>query len=100
MEINTAETCPSCNGSGKISSSLLIDESIERQLAYYVKEKGHKALTIKVNPIVAAYLTKGLTSIRFKLALKYKCSLKIKESSENHLLQVIWFDSKNEKIEN
>ncbi len=99
MEINTAETCPSCNGSGKISSSLLIDESIERQLAYYVKEKGHKSLTIKVNPIVAAYLTKGITSIRFKLALKYKCSLKIKESSENHLLQVIWFDSKNEKIE-
>ncbi len=99
MEINTAETCPSCNGSGKISSSLLIDESIERQLAYYVKEKGHKTLTIKVNPIVAAYLTKGLTSIRFKLALKYKCSLKIKESSDNHLLQVIWYDSKNEKLE-
>ncbi|MDD3273430.1 MAG: Rne/Rng family ribonuclease [Bacteroidales bacterium] len=99
MEINTAETCPSCNGTGKITSSLLIDETIERQLAYYVKEKGHKSLSIKINPIVAAYLTKGITSIRFKLALKYKCSLKIKESADNHLLQVIWFDSKGEKIE-
>ena len=99
MEINTTESCPSCNGSGKISSSLLIDETIERQLAYYVREKGRKSFTIKVNPILGAYLTKGIASIRFKLAMKYKCTLKVKESSDNQMLQVIWHDAKGEKIE-
>lgn len=99
MEINTSESCPSCNGTGKISSSLLIDETIERQLAYFVKEKGHKSLMIKVNPILGAYLTKGFASLRFKLAMKYKCTLKLKESSDNQILQVIWFDSNGEKIE-
>ena len=83
----------------KISSSLLIDETIERELAYFVKEKGHKSLMIKVNPILGAYLTKGFASLRFKLAMKYKCTLKLKESSDNQILQVIWFDSNGEKIE-
>ena len=99
MEINTSESCPSCNGTGKISSSLLIDETIERELAYFVKEKGHKSLIIKVNPILGAYLTKGIPSLRFKLAMKYKCTLKLKESSDNQILQVIWFNSDGEKLE-
>ncbi|KAF5032075.1 hypothetical protein DSECCO2_621070 [anaerobic digester metagenome] len=54
---------------------------------------------IKVNPILGAYLTKGFASLRFKLAMKYKCTLKLKESSDNQILQVIWFDSNGEKIE-
>ncbi|PKP42194.1 MAG: ribonuclease E/G [Bacteroidetes bacterium HGW-Bacteroidetes-10] len=97
-EIITTEACTACNGTGKISSSILIDETIERQLAYYVKEKGHKSLTIRVNPILAAYLTKGIVSIRMKMAMKFKCTLKVKESTENHILQVIWYDSKGEKL--
>ena len=99
-EINTTESCPTCSGTGKISSSMLIEETIETQLAYYVKEKGIKSIIIKLNPILSAYLTKGIASIRFKLAMKYKCTLKIKESSDNHLLQVLWFNSKGEKLEN
>jgi ribonuclease G len=98
-EINTSESCPSCNGTGKISSSLLIDETIERQLAYYVKERGHKSITLKVNPILAAYLTKGFTSIKFKWGIKYKCTVKIQTASENALLEVQWYNSKGEKIE-
>ncbi|MBO5193642.1 MAG: Rne/Rng family ribonuclease, partial [Bacteroidales bacterium] len=31
-EINTAEVCPVCHGTGKISSSVVIDEAIERRL--------------------------------------------------------------------
>ncbi len=98
-EINTSENCPSCNGTGKISSSLLIDETIERQLAYYVKEKGIKSIIITVNPILASYLTKGFTSIKFKWTIKYKCSIKIQTATDNALLEVKWFNSKGEKLE-
>lgn len=98
-EINTSETCPSCNGTGKITSSLLIDETIERQLAYYVKERGIKSIVLSVNPILAAYLTKGLSSIRFKWSLKYKCSIKVQTVSDNSLLEVKWYNSNGEKIE-
>ncbi|MFA5850074.1 MAG: Rne/Rng family ribonuclease [Bacteroidales bacterium] len=98
-EINTSENCPSCNGTGKISSSLLIDETIERQLAYYVKEKGVKSIIITVNPILASYLTKGFASIKFKWTLKYKCSIKIQTATDNALLEVKWFNSNGEKLE-
>lgn len=98
-EINTSENCPSCNGTGKISSSLLIDETIERQLAYYVKDKGVKSIIITVNPILASYLTKGFNSIKFKWSLKYKCSIKVQTATDNALLEVKWFNSKGEKLE-
>lgn len=99
IEINTSEFCPLCNGTGKISSSLLIDEIIERQIVYYVKEKDIKSIVIKVNPILAAYLTKGFSSIKFKWSLKYKCSIKIQPATDNALLEVKWFNSMGEKLE-
>ncbi|HRT83802.1 MAG TPA: ribonuclease E/G, partial [Bacteroidales bacterium] len=98
-EINTSENCPSCNGTGKISSSLLIDDTIERQLAYYVKEKGIKSFILKVNPILSAYLNRGILSIKLKWSLKYKCSIKIEPSSENALLEVKWFDINGDKLD-
>ena len=32
MNINTQEVCPSCNGTGKISSTLLLEDEIEKNL--------------------------------------------------------------------
>lgn len=98
-EINTTEVCPSCDGTGKISSTVIIDEVIERELAFYVKEKGYKYISIKVNPIIEAYLTKGILSYARKWSFKYKCKLKITSSTDNSLLEVIWFDKKGERID-
>jgi ribonuclease G len=97
-EINTSETCPACNGTGKISSSLLITDTIERELAFYVYDKQIKKLVLKVNPILKAYLTKGLMSYRLKWSLKYKCSLKVVQSSDNSLLELVWLDAQGERI--
>lgn len=98
-EINTSETCPTCNGTGKVGSSILIADNIERQLAYYVKDKGHKSLSLKVNPIIYSHLTRGLFSLRLKWMYKFKCSLKVISSSENSLLEYIWLNNKGERIE-
>ena len=66
-EIKVNEKCPMCNGTGEISSSILIDETLERQLAYYVKEKNINSFILEVNPILDGYLNRGLfTSIRRK----------------------------------
>lgn len=98
-EINTMEACPSCGGTGKINSSLIFDETIERYLAFYVKEKGIKSFTLSVNPIIEAYLTKGLFSIRYKWCQKYKCSIKVKADSGLALMQFVWANKNGEKIE-
>jgi ribonuclease G len=98
-EINTSEVCPSCNGTGKIASTIVVDETIERELAFYVKEKGYKQIVLKVNPLMEAYLTKGILSISRKWAFKYKCKLRIIPSTSNSLLEVIWLDRKGERID-
>ncbi len=58
MNINTQEVCPTCNGTGKISSTLLLEDEIEKNLSYLFTHN-HKELTIVTHPILHAYLTKG-----------------------------------------
>ena len=99
-EINTQEVCPVCNGTGKIASSVVIDEAIERRLSYYVTEKSISSLTLKVNPILGAYLTKGLfSSIVKKWQKKYGCKITIVETSDFTVLQNEFYNEKGEKLD-
>src|SRR6195256_4660486 len=58
MNINTQEICPSCNGTGKITSTLLLEDDIEKNLSYLITHK-HSNLKLVVNPIMYAYLKRG-----------------------------------------
>lgn len=99
-EINTTEVCPVCHGTGKIASSLLIDEQIERRLAYYVNDKGIKSFTLKVSPILGAYITRGLfNSYVGRWKKKYKCKIKVVEISDFAVLQNELFDEKGDKLD-
>ena len=64
----------------------LIDEEIERKIADQV-EKGQKTLTVKVSPILGAYLTRGWNSFVRKWRRKYKCKLDLVEVTEHSILQ-------------
>ena len=98
-EINTTEQCPLCHGTGKITSTLVIDEQIERALAYYVGEKGEKNLILRTGPILGAYLSRGWNSYLAKWRRKYKCKLKLEESSDHHILQYEFMNVKKEVLD-
>lgn len=97
-QINTEETCPLCHGTGKISSSAVIDEQVEKDLEDLVKEKGHKSLILKTSPILGAYLTRGLNSYVSKWKRKYKCKIKTEECNDFTVLQYEFFNEKGEKL--
>lgn len=97
MNINTQEVCPTCNGTGKISSTLVLEDEIEKNLSYLVMQK-HKGLTIVVHPIIYAYLTKGWISIRRKWSWKYKQTIKLKADNNYYLTEFHFFDSNEEEI--
>ena len=98
-EIETTETCPACGGTGKISSSILIDENIERQLAYYVKEKDVKSFHLTVNPLVEAYLTKGMfNSIIKKWKKKYGVAITVSASENMAIMDFEWAKKDGEKL--
>jgi ribonuclease G len=98
MNINTQEVCPTCNGTGKISSTLVLEDEIEKNLSYLVMQK-HTGLTIVVHPIIYAYLTKGwLFSIRRKWSWKYKQKIKLITNNNYYLTEFHFFDSNDEEI--
>ena len=98
-EINTTEQCPLCHGTGKIASTVVIDEQVERQLAYYVGDKGIHNLTLRVSPILGAYLTRGFRSFVAKWRRKYKCRLRVVESTDNSILQYEFLNADGEVLE-
>lgn len=101
-EINTTEVCPVCHGTGKITASILIDEQIERKLSFYAQDRGIKALELRVNPILGAYLQRGTLlgpSIAGRWKKKYRCKLRIKESSDFSVLQNEFYDEKGGKLD-
>ncbi|RNI38996.1 Rne/Rng family ribonuclease [Hanamia caeni] len=95
--INTMELCPSCGGTGKVSSTLVLEDEIEKNLSYLIMQK-HKGLTIEVHPILYAYLTKGFPSKRMKWRIKFKERIKIQPNTNYHLTEFHFFDKSNEEI--
>ena len=97
MNINTSEVCPSCQGTGKISSTLILEDEIAKNLSYLIMQK-HKGMTIEVHPILYTYLTSGFPSRRLKWRWKYKQKIKIKPNSNNYLTEFRCFDEQDEEI--
>ncbi len=99
-EINTSEQCPVCHGTGKIHSSVVIDEEIERKIAFYVIEKGIRSITIKTSPILGAYLKRGFfSSYLSKWRKRYKIKLEIVEVTDFSVLQNEIYNEKGEKLD-
>jgi ribonuclease G len=99
MNINTQELCPTCNGTGKISSTLILEDEIEKNISYLAMQK-HPELVVAVHPILHAYLTKGIffNSICRKWKRKYNIKLAIKANNTYHLTEFHFFDGNGEEI--
>jgi len=94
MLIDTVEKCPTCSGTGEISSSIVILEEIENNLKYIRSQHPEqKVLILKVHPFVAAFITKGIfNSLRSKWSKKYNCKIKVKPSKSVSFLDYFFAD--------
>jgi ribonuclease G len=99
MHIDTSEKCPVCNGSGKVTATILLDEQIENQLSLICATQKYRSVTIKLHPYIAAYIKKGFPSKRFKWALKFKCAVNLLPMSSYHFLEYHFFDKNDNEIE-
>ncbi len=66
VNIVTQEKCPSCGGTGKVESTVLLVDEIEHKLDYLMALAGRHEIHLHAHPFVAAYLRRGLwRSVRF-----------------------------------
>jgi len=96
--IETAETCPTCNGTGVVQASILFAEEIESHLQFLIEDKKMRHVTLLVHPYLEAYFKKGLISKQVKWFLKYKKWIRVTGISANHLLQYSFVTNDNEEI--
>jgi len=92
------EKCPICRGSGEIVPSILFDDELFNNLSYTVEQNKLKSVTVRLHPYIAAYLTKGLFSIRWKWARKLHCNIKIVKDSSLSFLESKFFSREGEEI--
>ena len=99
MDVNVEETCPTCNGTGKIRSSILFTDQLERKIDRLVNKIGIAKFYLHVHPYVAAYINKGVISLRRKWQLKYGFGVHIIPSQKLAFLQYEFYDSQGEFID-
>ena len=99
MDVNVEEDCPTCFGSGKIKSSILFTDQLERKIDYLVNKIGVKRFYLHVHPYVAAYINQGFISMKRKWQMNYGLGVHVIPSQKMGFLQYEFYDDKKQLID-
>lgn len=97
-DIKTAETCPTCKGTGEVQASILFAEEIESNLNFLLTERKEKQVTILVHPYLESHFKRGMISKQLKWFFKYKKWVTVRGVTDHHLLQYSFVNKNNEVI--
>jgi ribonuclease G len=98
MHIETAENCPTCNGSGKIQPAILFPQLVKNELSLLIEEHQLKKLRLDLHPFVAAYLKKGFNSEEKKWRRELGCKLKIQSADSLHFMEYKVYNEQGEEV--
>lgn len=99
LNIKTKEVCPTCDGTGKISASILVGDQIESYVNHFMTKQNEKKLTLAVHPFLYAYFTKGIYSRRVQWFMKYFRWINIIEDSSLAITEYHFHNSAGDLIE-
>lgn len=98
VKINTAEVCPTCNGTGKTNASILITDDIERDLMFIFQSRPKAKIKLFVHPYLEAYFKKGLPNKQMKWYWQYQKWVKIFPDNDFGMLEYRFFDENEDEI--
>jgi ribonuclease G len=99
MNIITQETCPTCNGTGKITASILVSDLIEHTLEFIFNKQNEKSVKIALHPYLFAYFTEGLISKRIQWYFKYKKWVTLEKDTSLGITEFKFKNAQGEEIE-
>ena len=94
--VNTKEECPSCLGTGKVTSVVLITETILNKLKSVLQIEPNT--TIMVHPFVYAYLKRGLINHHLKWQWSLKTRFRLIQNSSLGINEFQFLDKKMRKV--
>ncbi|MBR5812723.1 MAG: ribonuclease E/G, partial [Alistipes sp.] len=95
---DVTDVCPTCNGSGRIEPTVLLDRKIENQIQFLAEDRGVKHIVLKVSPYVASYLNKGFLSLRRRWMMRYKMWIKVVADQSLGMVDVKYFGRNGELL--
>jgi ribonuclease G len=98
VKINTAETCPTCKGSGNVTPTFLVTDDIRRDLNFIIQSRPHSKLKLSVHPFLYSYLKKGFMNYQKKWYFELKKWVTILENQDLHLTEYKFYDGNNDEI--
>lgn len=99
QNIATGEVCPTCNGTGKISASIMVTDEIDNVIDDLLMVQNQRGITLFVHPFLYAYYTKGFISRQMKWYTKYLKWVKIMKDTSLGLTDFKVMDEHGEEIE-
>ena len=99
MDVAVEESCPTCQGTGKIKSSILFTDQLESKIDRLVNKIGIKRFTLHVHPYVAAFINQGVFSLKRRWQLKYGLGIRIIPNQKMAFLQYEFYDQNREFID-
>lgn len=99
VNIVTRETCPSCNGTGKIQASILVADKLESDLEHMATIQNVSKIHIGLHPYLHAYFTNGLISQRVKWFFKYFKWVNLIKDSSLPVTEYRFLDESGDEIE-
>lgn len=98
MKIETLEQCPACEGTGKISPSILLLDQIQNKLSYLFKEQNENKLTLHLHPFVYAYVRSKYCKVQRHWYKAFRKWVKVVEEPSYHFMQYGIFNANQEEI--
>ena len=100
VNIEVLETCPSCNGTGKVQPSILFVDQIENTLRFIIKEQNQKHITLNVHPYIEAYIKKGgwFRSVQWKWYREHKQWVKVQGLASQGFMEFKFFNKDGDEI--
>ena len=99
MNIATKEVCPTCNGTGKITASILVSDQIEKNIEHLLVKQNEKNLVLALHPYLHAYFTGGFISQRMRWYLKHKRWVTLVKDSSLAMTEFKFLNRDGEEIE-
>ncbi len=100
-EINlaTREICSTCNGTGNVTASITVSDTIESQLIFLLNEQNEKKLTLRLHPYLYAFFKQGWYSKQMQWYWTYWTWVKLVKDTSLALNQWTFVNNDGEVIE-
>ena len=98
VNINTAEKCAACDGTGLVTPTILITDDIERKIDLILESAPKTKFSLYAHPFICTYIKSGFPSLRMKWFRKYGKWLKLYPDITFPITEYKFYDAHNDEI--